>query len=142
MLAQWDHEVSGAGVIDYDGSMIAKSKFGNLDAGWVTALIYYIALKLGVKEVSSWAPFGTTPAIINATGDTVKIAVIGDWGTGCWTDGQIDCPALEVINQVKALTPDYTIHLGDVYYAGTSGFLDSDEEVSNFVDNWVSGSRG
>ena len=39
-------------------------------------------------------------------------------------------PALEVINQVQPWTPDYTIHLGDVYYAGTAGFLDSDEEVS------------
>ena len=142
MLAQWDHVVSGAGAIDYDGSMIAKSKFGNLDAGWVTALIYYIALKLDVKEVSSWATFGTTPAIISPSGDTIKIAIIGDWGTGSWTDGSIDCPALEVINQVKTLAPDYTIHLGDVYYAGTSGSFDSDEELSNFVNSWVSGSQG
>jgi len=142
MLAQWDHVVSGAGVVDYDGSMIAKSKFGNLDAGWVTALVYYIALKLDVKEVSSWATFGTTPAIVSPSGDTIKIAVIGDWGTGPWTDGSIDCPALEVINQVKTLAPDYTIHLGDVYYAGTSGSFDSDEELSNFVNSWVSGSQG
>ena len=57
MLKQWDVEVSGAGAIDYDGSLIVKSKFGNLDASWVTALIYYLALKLDVREVSSWAQF-------------------------------------------------------------------------------------
>src|SRR6185503_2735372 len=143
MLQSWDADVRGAGVIDYDGTMIATSKFGDLDAGWVTALIFYIALKLGVGEVSSWAPFGTTPAIVSNTDDTVKIAIVGDWGTGSWTDGNINnYPALSVINQVQLMTPDYTIHLGDVYYAGTAGFLDSDEEVNNFVNSWVSGSQG
>jgi len=43
--------------------------------------------------------------------------------------------------QVKELAPDFTIHLGDVYYAGTSGF-GSDEELSNFVNFWVTGSQG
>lgn len=142
MLAQWDAEVHGAGVVDYDGSLIATSKFGNLDDHWITALIYYIALKVGVREVSSLAPFGTTPAVITVSDDPVKIAIVGDWGTGPWTDGTIQYPALEVINQVQAYTPDYTIHLGDVYYAGTAGFMDSDEEVTNFVDNWFSGSKG
>ncbi|HLM24998.1 MAG TPA: hypothetical protein VK274_08070, partial [Pyrinomonadaceae bacterium] len=142
MLEAWKAEVEGPGAIDYDGSLIARSKFGNLDAGWVTSLIYYIALKLDVREVSSWAQFGTTPATISVTGDTVKIALVGDWGSGDWTDGAVDCPALEVITQVKSQAPDYTIHLGDVYYAGTAGFLDSDEEVTNFVNSWVSGSQG
>jgi hypothetical protein len=143
MLKDWDEDVRGAGVIDYDGTMISTGKFGDLDAGWITALIFYIALKLGVREVSSWAVFGTTPAIITSTDDTVKIAIVGDWGTGPWTDGAIDdYPALAVINQIPLLTPDYTIHLGDVYYAGTGGFLDSDEEVANFIDNWPSGSKG
>ena len=142
MLEAWKAEVEGPGAIDYDGSLIARSKFGNLDAGWVTSLIYYIALKLDVREVSSWAQFGTTPATISVTGDTVKIALVGDWGSGDWTDGAVVCPALEVIDQVKSQAPDYTIHLGDVYYAGTAGFLDSDEEVTNFVNSWVSGSQG
>jgi len=142
MLEQWGTEVDGPGAVDYDGSLIARSKFGNLDAGWVTSLIYYIALKLDVTEVSSWAQFGTTPATISVTSDTVKIALVGDWGSGDWTDGSVICPALEVIDEVKSLVPDYTIHLGDVYYAGTAGFFDSDEEVNNFVNDWVSGSQG
>jgi hypothetical protein len=135
MLKGWDKDVRGAGVVDYDGTMISTGKFGDLDAGWITALIFYIALKLG-------APFNTTPAVITNTDDTVKIAIVGDWGTGPWADGSINYPALEVINQIPPRTPDYTIHLGDVYYAGTGGFLDSDEEVSNFVNNWPSGSKG
>jgi hypothetical protein len=142
LLKQWEAAIGGGGVDDYEGSLIAIGKYEQLDAGWVTALIYYIALKVGVREVSSLAPFGTTPATVSPSGDTIKIAIVGDWGTGPWTDGNIEYPALQVIDQVKQLTPDYTIHLGDVYYAGTAGFLDSDEEVSNFLNNWVAGSQG
>lgn len=143
MLKQWEAEVaSGGGVNDYEGSLIAIGKYEQLDAGWVTALIYYLALKLGVREVSSLAPFGTNPAMVTPQGDTVKIALIGDWGTGSWTDGAIEYPALQVINQVRQLSPDFTIHLGDVYYAGTAGFLGSDEEITNFVNLWAAGSQG
>ena len=142
LLKQWEAEIDSGGVNDYEGSLIAVGKYEQLDAGWVTALIYYLALKLGIREVSSLATFGTTPANINVLGDTTKIALIGDWGTGAWTDGALDYPALQVINQVKQLAPDYAIHLGDVYYAGTSGFFGSDEEVSNFVDLWAGGSQG
>lgn len=142
MLEQWKSEVEGPGAIDYDGSLIATSKFGNLDRGWVTSLIYYIALKLDIREVSSWAQFGTTPATITVTSDKVRIALVGDWGTGDWKDGAITCPSVEVIDQVKSQAPDYTIHLGDVYYAGTAGVFDSDEELNNFVNTWVSGSQG
>lgn len=142
MLKQWETEIGGGGVNDYEGSLIAISKYEQLDAGWVTALIYYLALKLGVREVSSLATFGTNPARVTVQGDTIKIALVGDWGTGPWNDGGVEYPALQVINQVKQLSPDFTIHLGDVYYAGTAGFLDSDEELTNFVNLWVEGSQG
>ena len=141
MLKQWDQVAMNGGVDDYEGSLIAIGKYEQLDAGWVTALIYYLALKLGVREISSLAPFATTPATIT-TGSDVKIALIGDWGTGTFPDGAIKCPALEVMAQVKELAPDFTIHLGDVYYAGTAGFLGSDEEILNFVESWVAGSQG
>lgn len=141
LLLKWETEIGGAGVNDYEGSLIAVGKYEQLDAGWVAALIYYLALKLGVRSVSSLATFGTTPATVAAQSDTVKIALVGDWGTGPFSDGAIDYPALQVINQVKNLAPDYTIHLGDVYYAGTAGFL-SDEEVDNFVNIWAGGSQG
>jgi hypothetical protein len=142
LLIKWETEIGAAGVNDYEGSLIAIGKYEQLDAGWVTTLLYYLALKLGVRSVSSLAPFGTTPATIAAQGDVVKIALVGDWGTGSWNDGAIECPAVEVMTQVRQHSPDYTIHLGDVYYAGTAGFLGSDEEINNFVNLWVSGSQG
>src|SRR5215471_99276 len=106
LLAQWEAAIVGGGVDDYDGSLIAVGKYAQLDAGWVTSLLYYLALKLGIRDVSSWATFGTTPATITAQGDSVKIALVGDWGTGPWTDGALDCPARQVIHQVQAVAPD------------------------------------
>jgi len=43
--------------------------------------------------------------------ETVRIALAGDWGTG--TD-----EAAAVANQMMALKPHFTIHIGDVYYVG------------------------
>lgn len=142
LLLQWTAEIEGAGVADYDGSLIATGVFEQLDPGWVFAVIYYAALILDVTEVTSWATFGTTPATIPAGGNTVRLALVGDWGTGAWEDGAIQYPALQVIDQVKSFGPDYTIHLGDVYYAGTSGFFGSDEEMANFIALWAPGSQG
>src|SRR5262249_29963830 len=142
MLRQWEAQVTtGGGVNDYEGSLIGIGKYEQLDPGWVTTLIYYLALKLGVRTVSSLATFGTTPATVTAQGAPVTVARRGDWGTGSWEDGVLQSPAVEVMSQVAKLSPDYTIHLGDVYYAGTAGLLGSNEEVANFVDLWAGGSK-
>ena len=47
---------------------------------------------------------------IRMEGSTVALA--GDWGSGTWS-------AYRVADRIRALGPDYTIHLGDVYYSGT-----------------------
>jgi hypothetical protein len=41
------------------------------------------------------------------------VALAGDWGTGTTS-------AYAVADQIRKLNPDVTIHLGDVYYSGTS----------------------
>jgi hypothetical protein len=43
----------------------------------------------------------------------VTIALIADWGTG-------QVPAQQVLTAVGRQTPDVLIHLGDIYYSGTS----------------------
>jgi hypothetical protein len=68
-----------------------------------------------------------------------SLSVLGDWGTG--TD-----EAHEVAAQVLAAHPDYTVHLGDVYYVG-----DATEVRENFFGEktspyqpvtWPMGSKG
>lgn len=68
----------------------------------------------------------------------MKIALVGDWGTGQFTDGE----ALSIMTQIMGHSPDYLIHLGDVYYAGTTGdFLPSNEEMNNFLNDWPNSSQ-
>ncbi len=56
----------------------------------------------------------TTPGKGNGVysmGDRTTVSLVGDWGTG--TD-----EAQEVANCVRQFAPDYSIHLGDVYFVG------------------------
>jgi hypothetical protein len=76
------------------------------------------------------------PVIVSIPG-TVQICLAGDWGTGNWRAGSNPAPSTNVSSQLAALKPGVTIHLGDVYYAGTS-----DEEQHEFVNLWPKGSIG
>ncbi len=63
---------------------------------------------------------------------TVTVALAGDWGSGTLS-------AYKVADIVKGFTPDYTIHLGDVYYSGTG------DEFKDFFlpqDAWPEGTVG
>lgn len=55
-------------------------------------------------------------------GDSVKLAIFGDWGTG-------QNAAINLLQEIKKLAPDVLIHLGDVYYSGTLT-----EQQNNFLD--------
>ncbi|MBX2828611.1 MAG: metallophosphoesterase [Flavobacteriaceae bacterium] len=115
-----------------DGTIYAFSKYCQLDIEWTLVLVYYLYYK-----VLPWKkhPFVAAPSNEgNFSNRTVpskaKIAIIGDWGTGLWSDGETPkCPSQLVIEGVVAQDPDYIIHLGDVYYAGTKR-----EENNNFLD--------
>jgi hypothetical protein len=55
------------------------------------------------------APFLLPPS----TNGTLRVGVLGDWGTG-------EDEAFAVLDQLMAQSPDLIIHVGDVYYSGTS----------------------
>jgi calcineurin-like phosphoesterase family protein len=117
--------VEGIGqIVTNDGSLIGFGKWQAFDPDWVEAFGNYILLKLGKIRKAS---FGT-PQAIRISNGKVRIALVGDWGTGAWKDGSSQGPAIDVLRQIAKLNPDYTIHLGDVYYSGTQS-----EEQSNFV---------
>ena len=76
-------------------------------------------------------PLSESPGLFPLPEDSV-VAMAGDWGTG--TDR-----AFKVADQIRTLSPDFTIHLGDVYYSGTY------EEYRDYFlgeGDWPSGSRG
>ncbi|WP_298902842.1 metallophosphoesterase [uncultured Psychroserpens sp.] len=117
-----------------DGTLYFMSKYCQLDVMWTVVLLYYAFYKYidpygvhsFVVKPNPQIKNNKTPVLppLNA-----KIAIIGDWGTGAWKDGDLPkAPAQLVIEGVEALKPDYVIHLGDVYYAGTSN-----EERNNLL---------
>ncbi|HLY93066.1 MAG TPA: hypothetical protein VKQ89_07400, partial [Candidatus Angelobacter sp.] len=44
-------------------------------------------------------------------GQVFKLSIAGDWGTGTFE-------AAEVAKAMLAFDPDYTLHIGDIYYVG------------------------
>ncbi|NNM23287.1 MAG: metallophosphoesterase [Flavobacteriaceae bacterium] len=112
---EWNY----AGWVVGDGTIYAASRYCQLDYRWTLVMVFYYYYKLRPEKKH---PF--VPAAMKVLNDPVlekaRIAIIGDWGTGIWKDGKKQkCPAELVIQGVLDLDPDYIIHLGDVYYAGT-----------------------
>jgi hypothetical protein len=62
--------------------------------------------------------------------DATSIAIAGDWGTG-------NDSSKRIANEIAKLKPDFTIHLGDVYYSGTES-----EERKRLVELWPAGQKG
>lgn len=117
------------GLVAADGSWFSESTYGGLDPGWVEAAFDYLCTYGGYLGFT-FAPFAQTPPTVTLSGASpsqVTIALMGDWGTGNYTNG----PAASVMQAIAALKPDYIIHLGDVYYAGSIG-----EETNNLLGMW------
>ena len=115
------------GIVAKGGQIYGKDKYEQLDPGWIFSLFMFVIYELGIEEYHA---FGKSPQIINVPTDKpTLIAVVGDWGTGKFAkDGG---PAVAVMKGIEQLNPDYVIHLGDVYYAGTDH-----EEEHNLLDLW------
>src|SRR5258706_13696501 len=75
-------------------------------------------------------PTTSTRPGITAIPSACKIGVAGDWGTGTES-------AYGVARELGSHAPDYTIHLGDVYYSGTS-----QEYQDYFLASWPRGTKG
>ncbi|MHC4816478.1 MAG: metallophosphoesterase family protein [Planctomycetota bacterium] len=73
---------------------------------------------------------GGSKGLIEMEGSTIALA--GDWGSGTYS-------AYQVADRIRALEPDYTIHLGDVYYSGTRKEFD---QYFLPEDAWPEGKKG
>jgi hypothetical protein len=97
------------------------------DVRWAKALFEY--------AVHARAPFPVCPVsadppeLTHAIADGAVIAIAGDWGTHNAVSARIG-------HVIAGMRPTHTIHLGDVYYAGT------DDEERKFVQDWPAGSAG
>lgn len=124
------------GVVAPDGTILGKSQYEQLDLKWLYAFGNYL---LNLIHPGGIAPFGTNPfceEMESGKDGTVRIMVIGDWGTGLFDKGDNYDPVKDILEMVPVLKPDYLIHLGDVYYAGTEDRLPPGEEQKNFLSLW------
>ena len=64
---------------------------------------------------------GVYPLHPHVPNEPIRLSLAGDWGTGTEE-------AFRVAQQMSAFRPDYTVHLGDVYYVG-----DEPEVEENFL---------
>lgn len=128
-----------------DGTVLGTHKYEQLDPGWLWAPVNRILNwwqgPAKFRHASEFAPIALSPRTDTGTEGTVKVAIIGDWGTGTYApsaegDGQ---QAAEVLKTANSLNPDYIIHLGDTYYAGTgSSRPPANEERDNLTTLWAS----
>lgn len=134
--SSWDTTLKGQGVLMGDGSLVSFATYAIVDPGWSLALIYYMCLELGIIQKSS---FGNNPkTLVISNKNQLNVALFGDWGTGSYPDGNLPASPSQLIGQqLNKMNPDLSIHLGDVYYAG-SGF----EEKTRLLDCWPVASLG
>ncbi len=109
------------------GEIVGTGKYEVLDIGWSEALITFL------KNFRDPVGFQDNPPIINIS-DNVSINIFGDFGTGDWQQSVV---ASTISQNIKNLKPDYSIHLGDVYYSGNS-----DESLNYLMSLWPASEKG
>jgi hypothetical protein len=117
--------------VDGGGEIWGTGKYEGLDTGWLEALAEWLENLLKAKN-----PFNSSP-VVTTIPDDVQIALAGDWGTGDWRTKTNPSPSRRICDQIKVLNPHFTIHLGDVYYAGTH-----EEEQHILAKTWPAGVLG
>ncbi len=115
-----------------DGTIWGTGKYEQLDPGWLESAAEWLE-----HMVSGVHPFATTPAPNFIIPNDAQIALAGDWGTGDWRHNNNPAGSTDVRKKIGQFNPHITIHLGDVYYSGTS-----DQETANLVDIWPEGTQG
>lgn len=133
-------------LIYLDGGVLSAEKWATYDQGWFIAVLNMIqSIKNNLWYFGEKLPLNPPPVITlnGAVQGTIKIAVIGDCGTG-------DTTLQQLMQQVTGVSPDYIIHVGDVYYAGTpqanspngNFYFYPGEEVNNMNNCWPAGYNG
>ena len=119
-------------IVGPGGEIWGTGKYQQLDPGWVEAAVIWLEhLILGKHAFNNSIPKTITIP------DDVEIAIAGDWGTGDWRTAANPAPSADVGRYIDFLKPHLTVHLGDVYYAGTN-----DQEQHLLVNIWPKGSLG
>lgn len=110
-----------------DGGLLGSGRYQILDPNWIEGAICWLSHLFDRVEFN---PDGPVIPMDNVT----SMALVGDWGVQPCVDV---CGNQGVARAMRSLEADLTVHLGDVYYAGTR-----DEVRENFLSRWPVGRRG
>ena len=112
-------QAAAAGNTAKVAALQAQNAFGSCDPNWAKDILNYVTFlaKNGMRDAIPYIRAGSInpvpiPMPAPAAGKPVKVAILGDWGTGTTA-------AIDLLRQVAAHQPDLLIHLGDIYYSGT-----------------------
>ncbi len=97
-------------------------KYDSGDLGWSVVLL--ARLEEGLRGKKVFVHSTDLTAFRYDMPDTTSVALFADWGTG-------EASALAVKAAIEKESPEFTIHLGDTYYAGFG-----DEISHNLVSCW------
>lgn len=115
--------------VDEGGEIWGTGKYEQLDPGWLEAFAEWLEHFILPKH-----HFSTTPVTVPIQ-DNVQIGLAGDWGTEDWRTAANPAPSTNVRTRMEILQPNLSIHLGDVYYAGTGN-----QEQDLLTKRWPTGS--
>jgi hypothetical protein len=125
------------------GGIIGHGHYESYDRNWIQCLVNYYKTRSHLRDFPSSKVQGIDPVKQLVAKDPIRIGIAGDWGTGTTplsAEPKDKAPfdsALAVANGMRNLQPDYTIHLGDVYYSGLAS-----EEQDRFLKDWPRGATG
>lgn len=117
MMEDLKQVANHAGHVEHDGILAQNAPFAGLDPNWIELFLSYVVFQSFPEDIAS---FRNTPTeLFIDDGQSFSLAIMGDWGTGPFNDYGFASPATLVGKAIKQLRPDITVHLGDVYYAGS-----------------------
>ena len=119
-----------ATLVDSQGDILGTAKYEQFDPRWDL-----VGGTIWLENLLHKHPFPPGTPTVHSMADKVSFALVSDYGSGNFGTGE--APAIKISKHVPTLRPDYSVHLGDVYYAGTS-----DEEQNNLLALWPHGSEG
>jgi len=115
-----------ATIVRSDGTLLGCRQWELLDPRWAEALVEWL------EHWTCRAPFVSNPVVLRVP-NQLRLAIVGDWGTGPF---EVNAASSKIANLVAKAKSDFSIHLGDVYYAGTN------EQEQNNMRDWPQGMRG
>jgi hypothetical protein len=115
-----DDPISRLSIAGSDGSDNLFEQFGPVDIGWIS-VGFALLVKL-FRGARSFTPEPAPPCVI---GNSARLILIADWGTGVPRARKLGQAARQYLEQAQRAGMEvHVIHLGDVYYSGFAAEYD------------------